>query len=575
VSTSRREFLRLGATTLAGASLLGRLRFARADEAQFTARMYDPTRTMFPDEWAQFWMCPTNGKIYGGNLVQELIRGPETYKAMVEVLKSATDGGATAKNHFIYLAGWTLFPDLQLIPGDSTSTFYFRAKEAVVAGVQVRALLWLGNDKKSGAHLPGGVVSRLSALENPIKTPGANGAAVADARTLNYGSHHQKFLVVYGTVNGNETLQSMLGGIDINPDRMYKKGVPPNKGGDTHGAPFEDVHCRIIGPASVGVLKTFAQRWNDHPEGSAHNAGTKGPLRGTAFVSLPPTLTVPAQPMGKAWVQIGRTFGARSMTDPRGSWNPASNALYLMKDAYPFAPNGEFTIAHMIERGIDKAKFFIYVEDQYFVEVSAGNNQAGIDILGKLAATLAKPTFQHLTIVVPHSSLVTQPQGVWRRALFLRNLRAAAGVNASKIRVYNPQLYVKPETPWSYVHSKCWVFDDEFAVVGSANMCRRSMTYDSEIAAGIFDTAAPSVTGGGADPDPMPRRLRKRLWAQHLDVMPAMVADALTSAALWPNPTVPNQIKGYVQTYDETINIEKVATDVGWNKEDPDGSPER
>lgn len=39
----------------------------------------------------------------------------------------------------------------------------------------------------------------------------------------------------------------------------------------------------------------------------------------------------------------------------------------------------------------------------------------------------------------------------------------------------------------TYVHPKCWVFDDELAVIGSANCNRRRWEHDSEIGAFVFD----------------------------------------------------------------------------------------
>ena len=37
-----------------------------------------------------------------------------------------------------------------------------------------------------------------------------------------------------------------------------------------------------------------------------------------------------------------------------------------------------------------------------------------------------------------------------------------------------------------YVHSKTWVIDDEFAIVGSANCNRRGYTHDSEASVGVY-----------------------------------------------------------------------------------------
>jgi phosphatidylserine/phosphatidylglycerophosphate/cardiolipin synthase-like enzyme len=84
------------------------------------------------------------------------------------------------------------------------------------------------------------------------------------------------------------------------------------------------------------------------------------------------------------------------------------------------------------------------------------------------------------------------------------------------------------------VHSKTWIFDDSFALVGSANCNRRGYSHDSEVAAGIFDpTAAESL--------PFPQDLRINLWLKHLNARGPLrtasdVTDFEAGAALWDNP---------------------------------------
>jgi phosphatidylserine/phosphatidylglycerophosphate/cardiolipin synthase-like enzyme len=61
-----------------------------------------------------------------------------------------------------------------------------------------------------------------------------------------------------------------------------------------------------------------------------------------------------------------------------------------------------------------------------------------------------------------------------------------------------------------YIHSKTWIFDDELAIIGSANCNRRSWEHDSEVAAVILDTR--KVDGGAT----FAQALRMKLWAGHL-----------------------------------------------------------
>lgn len=72
-----------------------------------------------------------------------------------------------------------------------------------------------------------------------------------------------------------------------------------------------------------------------------------------------------------------------------------------------------------------------------------------------------------------------------------------------------------------YVHSKLMIVDDEYIVVGSANINQRSLdgTRDSEIAIGAFQ---PSHTLEGNPMGPLPRGqvagFRKALFLEHLGV---------------------------------------------------------
>ncbi len=76
------------------------------------------------------------------------------------------------------------------------------------------------------------------------------------------------------------------------------------------------------------------------------------------------------------------------------------------------------------------------------------------------------------------------------------------------------------------MHAKVWIFDDRFAIVGSANCNRRSYTCDSEFAAGIFDEnrAGNRVT--------FAHRLRMELWKRAFNVPPitGMKAGSVTDA---------------------------------------------
>ena len=180
----------------------------------------------------------------------------------------------------------------------------------------------------------------------------------------------------------------------------------------------------------------------------------------------------------------------------------------------------------MILKAIREARRFIYIEDQYLVS---------IEIRQALQAAL--PNIQLLTILIPHGSITDMgnigaelgEQVNFRRQQFIAPLKTAGG---SKVRVF----FLNPPGAWNtYVHSKMMVVDDEFAIIGSANLNRRSLTHDSEVTAAIFDPS----------PNSLAKRLHVELKALH---------------------------RNRVALYDENADIEWPHPDSAWSQIDPDGS---
>eukprot|EP01012_Entosiphon_sulcatum_P005023 TRINITY_DN12130_c0_g1_i2.p1 TRINITY_DN12130_c0_g1~~TRINITY_DN12130_c0_g1_i2.p1 ORF type:complete len:225 (+),score=26.42 TRINITY_DN12130_c0_g1_i2:1025-1699(+) len=74
-----------------------------------------------------------------------------------------------------------------------------------------------------------------------------------------------------------------------------------------------------------------------------------------------------------------------------------------------------------------------------------------------------------------------------------------------------------------YIHSKMFVVDDEYVLVGSANINERSMAgnRDTEIAVGSWQPAFTLNRGGGPLPVGEVSGLRLGLWAEHFGVSEA------------------------------------------------------
>lgn len=499
---------------------------------------------------AASWFMPNTAPLpqyTENNKITHLIDGLPTFREMVASMSTVKSDG-----HYLRLAGWWLTDSFELTstpptdPAHGTTTFARLTQNMAVGGAQVRALLWDQWGTQNNEE-----VAHINSL------PSGNGHAILDNETPNYGSHHQKLMVI----NGSAGAVGFCGGVDLNPDRLDDtRHCAPS--------PFHDVHSKVEGPAVADINTTFVQRWNGHPSSPT-------PISGTP----PPFATNP----GSHYVQITRTFAP--------------------SHRYPFAPSGDLGTLHAVRRAIQRAQRFIYIEDQYLTPypgpypfVSA---QDTVGVLTDLLAALARPSFEYLIMLVPNHS--DQPQNRFRRHRFIRPLRDAF---PDKVHVFYPidtcptRLPVPgsttaaadknledptsgsvtdpsassssggPQHPGEvYVHTKSWIVDDVYIKIGSCNTNRRGFTHDTELDIHVIDGALENGARAFA------RRYRVDLWGEHLN-LPAsggrnrLLDDPIFALQFWLHPPAGARIR----PYDENAEHDQVNTDLSWNTlVDPDG----
>jgi hypothetical protein len=151
--------------------------------------------------------------------------------------------------------------------------------------------------------------------------------------------------------------------------------------------------------------------------------------------------------------------------------------------ASPFAPDGERSIARAYLKALARARALVYVEDQYLW---------GRLVAEALATALRAAPELCMIIVVPRRpdrdgriSGRAARAAQWRA---IEHLRRAGGPRVAVYDLENEQ-----GTP-IYVHAKAVVIDDVWAMVGSANLNRRSWTHDSEVAAPSWTSAPTSAS---------------------------------------------------------------------------------
>lgn len=508
-----------------------------------------PPSTLDPPRWGPILARAIGPRatLRTGNAVRHLIdaENPTTpalggYGAMVEAIRAAQGGAA-----FIYLLGWICVDDFDMITCDRTSRLRFLLAAAAARGVQVRGVFW-----EASRLYPTQRGQTQDSADRINALPG--GAAIIDGETLSLGAHHQKLLVV----GDGESLVGFTGGLDVNPDRILPSTIactPANSwprpieevdapvwdgesmsGGG--GQPLHDVHCRVEGPEAFDLLGTFITRWDHHPD--SRRVEARAPLRGRG-AAVPAPLARPLPPGRSSTgetcsIVVGRTFNPR-----RGSGLPR-----------------ERDIKAMLLAAIGNARRFIYMEDQYLLN---------LDAAAALRAALDR--IEHLTIVIAASDINGDTPCIWtyRRQFVATLTRGLPPALAAKVRIFQlatpPVPTVAPACSTrrrayrptfgrhTYVHAKCWVFDDELAVIGSANCNKRGWEHDSEIGAFVFDDRVPASAAARS----FAQQMRMDLWAEHLSLPPARFADGVASAATWLRPSPAAHVIPYCPDDDDDI----------------------
>ncbi|KAK6137629.1 hypothetical protein DH2020_028555 [Rehmannia glutinosa] len=381
-------------------------------------------------------------------------------------------------------------------------------------------------------------------------------------------THHQKSVIVdVAASNNGRKIVAFVGGLDLCKGRYDTPQHPifstlhtfhkddyhnPNFTGPTVGCPREpwhDLHCKIDGPAAYDVLKNFEERWQ---KASKRHGPQK--LRSSYDDSLLKIERIP---------DIMGIAEAATVTegDPE-AWNVQVFRSIDSNSVKGFPKNPR----EASDRAIRSAQHFIYIENQYFLGSSynwanfkdlGANNLIPMEIALKIANKIRARERFAVYILIPMwpegvpTSTPTQRILFWQyntmQMMYETIYRAL--VEAGLDREQEPQDYLNffclgnrepdyngvesPNTKSSngctpqaackksrrfmiYVHSKGMIVDDEYVILGSANINQRSLegTRDTEIAMGAYQ---PHYTWANkhANPHGQIYGYRMSLWAEH------------------------------------------------------------
>lgn len=450
-----------------------------------------------------------------GNLVEPIIDGQplmaDFYERVTQILNSPNPG-----DYQIWLAQWRLDP-VKLLgetnPAPDVETLLFNAVEA---GVKLYFM-------ESG-H----VGHRLATEIFVKKLNDKGGVGIRDFRFPPGGSVHQKFIIFRGPENH---WFAYVGSADLNFarwDTPEHADENPDRNRNSQGT-SHDVSIAVRGPAVHDLALSFAERWNDPQRKHTYPQITDAIA--TDFVDAP----IP--PQGPHSVQLLCTY---AIEPNRG---------------YSWSDTGEFTIWASYLNAIKQARQYIYIEDQYFysfgdppaIELGPGT-QRDSDLVFQLGEAIKRGVDVLLLVPSRKGSRIALYQSYYRRlaARYLHQISQSSS-EAGQFSI----CYLRVGKLDPVVHAKIMLVDDEFTLIGSANVCQRSMAHDTELHLGIVDAEGRFT-----------RNLRLALWQEHMELDdPESILDAVVGLRAYHENAVAEtgRLRCYAIDPGKEISLHKIA----------------
>jgi phosphatidylserine/phosphatidylglycerophosphate/cardiolipin synthase-like enzyme len=412
--------------------------------------------------------------------------GAKNYYQRLATLVDRTNEGDD-----LLFAGWVLTPGTGIPQGGKPLKTLL--DDAQKAGVFVRILLPDNPGFPKDANEP--AKRELDAISKGKSTDTHQGAIDTrlDWQWNQHGTHHQKAVFLTVTEEGRQprtgrtkhTPHFFCGGCDVAVTHVREQWC--------------DAMVEIVGQGAYLGANSLEERWN-------------------SVTGYGPALRTPTPVNDHTFVQWVRTY-------PK----PDEHA----KDR-KYAKDGETTVHDLLCHAIDQTERSIYIEDQYFFGSAQDPNEPKIQRLEEL---LQKKLNANVTVaVVTTREDQMASEGVWqapkRRARLLRLLTDGLGSASGRFRIYQYKADMVKDAQGkvagsdrNWVHTKAWVFDDDFAVVGSANVNWQGFFAESELSVGI---ASKAPIGDGAFKNLVfAKALRMKLQLAHLNKVANVKADSV------------------------------------------------
>ncbi|MBS7543137.1 VTT domain-containing protein [Ancylobacter oerskovii] len=407
-----------------------------------------------------------------------LVDGAAYFEALRSALLQARDT--------VHIAGWDLDSRMKLVgdSGRAEDGLPERLADFLSALVKrrpelrIRLLLW---DYSMVFAFERELMPLYSFLWN---TPPQIEICLDDA--LPFGaSHHQKIVVIDDRV-------AFSGGLDLTgrrwdtPEHLPEHELRVDAAGAPYGA-FHDVQMLVEGPAAAALGEMLRERWR-----RAACERLAPPRCDPGCYSAPSPWPDGVEPEfeGVA-VGIARTL-------------PAHEAETSVRE-----------VEALFFDMIDAAERFVYIENQFFTcRRTTERLIARMRRRPRLEAVVAMP-------MAYRSWFEHRAMGVGRDRVM--GMVAEAGLG-DRLRFVYPEVGPHEAAGRVMVHSKVMIIDDRLMRIGSANLCNRSMGFDSEcdLVVEARDDAEREAVAA----------VRNRLLGEHLGRTPEEVGEALAAGGL-------------------------------------------
>jgi phosphatidylserine/phosphatidylglycerophosphate/cardiolipin synthase-like enzyme len=454
-----------------------------------------------------------------------LIDGENYFNAIKDEMDALAASGHA--NRFFYFADWVLtlvsysgdatshggwpsafsknveLSPFEIVDSSGNTTPMLDALANLAAnGVDVRALAWVSpfvlkyQKVAEVVNLYDYFAGSVLSIDAIRKKPGLANKAVLNLLAHPVGAIHLKLVIC-----GDDTsARGFTSGMDFEPARLDGQKHPGSGGvGGWH-----DIAVKVEGPAVDGMYGYFRALWNEQlsrPVERFRIDDVTVASHDDECEEVPDRSFAPVAG-GTHRVQVLRTapqfhlgLGATPALSQASCFDRVLTGF--QRPQLSFAPDGIFEFRAALRKAIAAARTYIYVEDQSFTgrEIMQWVNQALTNTPG-------------LKVIFVYGFDPRDPYVNRELRNVAINDYLAPGVANVQDRV---AFYFR--TDKVIVHSKTWIIDDEWAVIGSANAMRRSLYTDAELSVSVLD----ENEGAGS----FAVDFRCDLWAEYCGVLDA------------------------------------------------------